>query len=72
MHYGGWASAGQCLEACDGMPGPGDPGWKLTKDDHGCSIWSNDNESGNDICGEALPVLDSGSDADSGLDAQTD
>lgn len=42
MAYGGWSSSGQCFgKECDGMPQPNDPGWKLVKDDHGCSTWFN-------------------------------
>jgi hypothetical protein len=40
MQYGGWADvAGTCPTACDGMATPGDPGWHLETDAHGCKVW---------------------------------
>lgn len=40
MAFGGWSQNGSCSRTCDGMPLPNDPGWKLDKDSHGCSIWT--------------------------------
>ncbi len=53
MKYGGWSGDGNCFgQICDGMPVPSDPGWKLVKDDHGCSMWSNASPNwGSNACG---------------------
>jgi hypothetical protein len=71
MKYGGAEdSNGQCEDVCDGMPNPSDPGWKLTTDSAGCSRWTNSKpDFGPGTCGYPS---DSGSETDSGLDAQGD
>lgn len=73
MKYGGSPDTdGQCpAELCDGMPEPNDPGWKLDKDLNGCPVWTNPkSDFGPGTCG--APPPDSGSETDSGLDAQGD
>lgn len=74
MDYGGWSSTGQCgITSCDGMPSPGDPGWKIIKDDHGCDTWWNPVPYGGpNACG--APPFDSGADvkADVAKDAPAD
>lgn len=63
MHYGGWADQSwECAAVCDGMPQPNDPGWVLTKDAHGCSVWTNPKPNGGPgTCGAATPI-DAGTD----------
>jgi hypothetical protein len=41
-----WSDTGDCngTVLCDGWPNPGDPGWKLVKDEHGCDSWVNPND----------------------------
>jgi hypothetical protein len=39
MQYGGSASHGFCGTVCDGMPGPGYPGWEKRIDADGCPFW---------------------------------
>ncbi len=69
MRYGGFSADGQCFAACDGMPQPSDPGWKLVTDSYGCMVWTNSKSNGGaGTCG--APIIDAGSDA--GSDAQTD
>ena len=66
MHYGGWTSGDElaCGETCDGMPNPGDPAWKLVKDEHGCDVWSSAGATG-PRCGAPIDSgVDSASDAD--------
>ena len=48
MAYGGWTSGDElaCAKTCDGMPNPGDPAWKIVKDEHGCDVWSSAGSAG--------------------------
>jgi hypothetical protein len=39
MSFGGAAQGNACSQACDGMPSPSEPGWQLSKDGGGCSVW---------------------------------
>ena len=60
MHYGGYSNGSfNCSSICDGMPEPGDPAWHLTKDSHGCAIWSSTGSTG-PLCGQAIGGTDSG------------
>lgn len=65
MAYGGWGSGLSCGKICDGMPQPGDPGWKLIKDDHNCFVWTNPKPNGGPGSCGAAPF-------DAGKDAPTD
>lgn len=59
MSYGGASQGNLCSQVCDGMPSPGDPGWKLSKDSDGCSVWippSNPTS----YCGQPPPPPDAG------------
>jgi hypothetical protein len=51
MKYGGVRTGASCGMACDGMPLPGDPRWKVGQDDHGCPIWIEPEVIGNECCG---------------------
>jgi hypothetical protein len=67
MNYGGWtdgeASGCALKTACDGMPVPSDPAWKLVKDDHGCMVWSSEGATG-PRCGMPFDTgVDTGRDA---------
>ena len=39
MAYGGAAQSAGCLQVCDGMASPSDPGWHLGTDSSGCAVW---------------------------------
>jgi hypothetical protein len=63
MVYGGLRSKGGCPAACDGMPLPNDPGWKLTTDSDGCSVWTNPSRNGSaGSCGTVAALPDAGLD----------
>src|SRR5262249_16710984 len=40
MAYGGARKSWGCSAACDGMPVPSDPGWRLENDTAGCPVWT--------------------------------
>ncbi len=71
MNYGGWKGedGSRCGMACDGMPYPSDPAWKIVKDEHGCNVWSSAGSKGPLCFG---PPIDSGVDTAVDADARTD
>ncbi len=62
MNFGG-TNKGFCGQICDGIPGPGDPEWKVVKNADGCDVWTNpytyaqslDPQHDPRLCGSAKP-----------------
>ncbi len=60
MTYGGAKGPkGVCGQACDGMPWPGDPAWRLVPDAFGCPKWTSQGYRGG-CCGFAPNPPDAG------------
>ena len=75
VHLGGFAATGSsCLTACNGIPHPGDPAWKLAKDTHGCDQWMFASDTPiSSICGAPIGKDAGASDPDaSASDGATD